>query len=83
MKRGSIRITLILGVITITGISIVQFFFLRQAVNREELRLDQSIQIALTQVSYHLAKYNEVEPSNENPVVRLRPDYYGRRQKRH
>jgi len=76
MKRSAIRLTLILGVITIIGVSVVQIFFLRQALNQEEMHLDQRIQIALTQVSDQLARYNDAEPAYENPIVRIRPDYY-------
>ena len=76
MKQSAIRWTLILGVITIIGVSVVQFFFLRQALNQEDKRLDQTIQIALNGVSEQLARYNDADLPYENPVVRLRPDYY-------
>lgn len=76
MKQSAIRWTLILGVITIIGVSVVQFFFLRQALNQEDKRLDQTIQIALNGVSEQLARYNDADLPFENPVVRLRPDYY-------
>jgi two-component system phosphate regulon sensor histidine kinase PhoR len=76
MNRNIIRLTLILGVLTIIGVSVVQVFFLSQAVSREENRIDQSIQIALSSVSEQLARYNNADLPNENPVVKIRPDYY-------
>jgi len=44
--------------------------------NQEDKRLDQSIQIALKSVSEQLARYNDADLPYENPVVRVRPDYY-------
>ena len=76
MKRSAIRLTLIFGVITIIGVAIVQVFFLKQALDQENERLDQTIQIALSNVSDQLAIYIDADLPNENPVVRIRPDYY-------
>ena len=76
MKRSAIRLTLVLGVITIVGVTIVQFFFLRQALNQEDNKLDHSIQIALSSVSDQLARYNNADLLYENPVVKIRDDYY-------
>ena len=76
MNRSAIRLTLIFGVITIIGVAIVQVFFLKQALDQENKRLDQTIQIALSNVSDQLAIYIDADLPNENPVVRVRPDYY-------
>ncbi len=76
MKRSAIRLTLIFGVITIIGVAIVQVIFLKQALDQENKRLDQTIQIALSNVSDHLAIYVDADLPSENPVVRVRSDYY-------
>lgn len=76
MNRNAIRIVLLLGILSITGIISVQFYFIRKAFNQEDRQLDQSITIALGEVATQMARYNRVELPRENPVYRYSSNYY-------
>jgi two-component system phosphate regulon sensor histidine kinase PhoR len=76
MNRTAIRIVLILGILAITGIISVQFYFVRQALDEENRQINQTITIALAQVAEDLAKYNDAELPRQNPVFHHSPDYY-------
>jgi two-component system phosphate regulon sensor histidine kinase PhoR len=76
MNRTAIRIVLILGILAITGIISVQFYFVRQVMNQENRQLNQTITIALSSVAEDLATYNDAELPRQNPVFHHSPDYY-------
>jgi two-component system, OmpR family, phosphate regulon sensor histidine kinase PhoR len=76
MNRTAIRIVLILGILAITGIISVQFYFVRQAMNQEARQINQTITIALASVAEDLARYNDAELPRQNPVFHHSPDYY-------
>jgi two-component system, OmpR family, phosphate regulon sensor histidine kinase PhoR len=76
MNRTAIRIVLILGILAITGIISVQFYFVRQAMDQENRQLNQTITIALSSVAEDLARYNNAELPRQNPVFHHSPDYY-------
>ncbi|MFA6127304.1 MAG: HAMP domain-containing sensor histidine kinase [Bacteroidales bacterium] len=76
MNRTAIRIVLILGILAITGIISVQFYFIRQAINQENRQLNQTITIALTSVAEDLAHFNDAELPRQSPVFHHSPDYY-------
>ncbi|MBT5425733.1 MAG: HAMP domain-containing histidine kinase [Bacteroidetes bacterium] len=76
MNRMAFRFSLILGFIAVILIIVVQVYFMQTAFNQEERRVNQSIQIALRNVAEQLALFNQSDLPYENPVQRLRPDYY-------
>jgi len=76
MNRTAIRIVLVLGFLAIAGIISVQFYFVKQAMDKESLQLNQTITIALTSVAQDLAKYNDAELPRQSPVFHHSPDYY-------
>jgi len=76
MNRTAIRAVLILGILAITGIISVQFYFVKQAMNQEKRQMNQTITIALTSVAEDLARYNDAELPRQNPVFHHSPDYY-------
>lgn len=76
MNRTAIRIVLILGILAITGIISVQFYFIRQAVDQESRQVNQTINIALASVAEDLSRYNDAELPRQNPVFHHSPDYY-------
>ncbi len=67
---------LILGILAIAGIISVQFYFVKQAMDKESRQINQTITIALASVAQDLAKYNDAELPRQNPVFRHSPDYY-------
>ena len=76
MKRNTIRITIILGLISITGIIIFQVYLLRKNFSLKERELNQSIQIALTSVAEILSEYNNTVLPYENVVYQYSSNYY-------
>lgn len=76
MNRLSIRISLIMGVLTVILVTAVQIYFVHAAFNREDRQLDQQIQMALRTVSEQMSAYNDADEPFSNPVKRLQPDYY-------
>jgi two-component system phosphate regulon sensor histidine kinase PhoR len=76
MNRTAIRVVLILGILSITGIIGVQFYFVRQAMNQENRQMNQTITIALSSVAEDLARYNDAELPRQNPVFHHSTDYY-------
>lgn len=76
MNRTAIRIVLVLGILAIAGIISVQFYFVKQAMDKESRQLNQTITIALASVAEDLARYNDAELPRQNPVFHHSPDYY-------
>jgi two-component system, OmpR family, phosphate regulon sensor histidine kinase PhoR len=76
MNRTAIRIVLVLGILAITGIISVQFYFVRQAMDQEARQINQTITIALATVAEDLARYNDAELPRQNPVFHHSRDYY-------
>lgn len=76
MKRNTIRLTIILGIISIIGIVIVQVYLLQKNFSLKERQLNQSIQIALRNVAEILAEYNNTVLPYENVVYQYSSNYY-------
>ena len=76
MNRLAIRISLILGLVTVVLITSVQVYFVHTAFHHEDRQLDQKVQIALKAVSDQMSAYNQADETFTNPVKRLKPDYY-------
>jgi two-component system phosphate regulon sensor histidine kinase PhoR len=76
MKRNTIRLTIILGIISITGIIIIQVYLLQKNFSIKERQLNQSIQIALRNVAVILSEYNNTTLPYDNVVYRYSSNYY-------
>ena len=76
MKQSSIRLIIILGTIAIIGIIVIQIYWIKRAWDTNEKQLDESIYIALQNVSQAMFKYNNIEPPAENPINQLSSNYY-------
>jgi two-component system phosphate regulon sensor histidine kinase PhoR len=76
MKRNTIRLTIILGIISITGIILVQVYLLQKNFSLKERQLNQSIQIALRNVAEILSEYNNSVLPYENVVYQYSSNYY-------
>ncbi len=76
VNRLAIRVSLILGMITVLLIVGVQVYFVHQAFNQEDRQLNQNIQVALRSVTEQMSKFNEANLPFDNPVQRLKSDYY-------
>lgn len=58
MARQSIRIILALTIITLIGVGIVQWFWLRKAFDTKAQSFNQSVHVALTSTAERILKYN-------------------------
>ncbi len=76
MKRNNIRFIVILGTFAITGIIIVQIYWLQKAWNTKEKQFNQTIFIALKSVAEKMSVYNQTLLPNENPVNQLSSNYF-------
>jgi two-component system phosphate regulon sensor histidine kinase PhoR len=71
-----IRIVVVLGTISLIGLIITQLYWIQKAFDIREKELDQSIQVALIEVSKDMAAYTGNVSPNPNPVVQLSSNYY-------
>jgi two-component system phosphate regulon sensor histidine kinase PhoR len=76
MKRNTLRLTIILGIISVIGIVIVQVCLFQKNFSIKERQLNQSIQIALRNVAEILSKYNNTVLPYENVVYQYSSNYY-------
>jgi two-component system phosphate regulon sensor histidine kinase PhoR len=76
MKRNTIRLTIILGIISITGIIVIQVYLLQKNFSIKERQLNQSIQIALRNVAVILSEYNNATMPYDNIVYQYSSNYY-------
>jgi two-component system phosphate regulon sensor histidine kinase PhoR len=76
MKRNTIRLTIITGIISIIGIIVVQVYLLQKNFSLKERQLNQSIQIALRNVAEILSEYNNSVLPYENVVYQYSSNYY-------
>ena len=76
MRRNAIKLTIILGIISITGIIGIQVYFLQKNLSLKERQLNKSIQIALRNVAEILSEYNNTALPYENVVYQYSSNYY-------
>lgn len=65
-----------LGLVAITGILVVQFFWTRQAFSNEGKKFSQTVHITLLHVVDRLYKLNDNEFPLKNPINKVSNDYY-------
>ena len=75
MKNTTVRLVVILGIFAITGIVVVQTYWMLRAWDLKEKQLDQSIQIALQNTAQKLAARKKVTLP-DNTVKQVSSDYY-------
>lgn len=71
-----IRIVVILGTISLIGLIITQIYWVQRAFDIREKELDQSIHVALIEVSQSMAHFSQNSSPNPNPVIQLSSDYF-------
>ena len=67
---------IVLGLLAITGILVVQFFWTKQAFNNEGKKFSQTVHITLLHVVDRLYKLNNNEFPLKNPINKISNDYY-------
>jgi len=76
MKRNQIRFIIMLGAFAITGIIIVQYYFLHSVWSIKEKQFNQTVNIALRQVAERMSEYNNTVMPHANPVKQLSANYF-------
>lgn len=76
MKRGVIRIVIILATVSILGITITQLYWLKKAFDLNEDQFNRDVNTALYNVASQLFEINKSTPSKINPIEQLSTNYY-------
>lgn len=76
MKNNQIRIAVILGTISIIGIIVFQFYWVRTSYNLIEQQFNRTVEIALYNVARKMVTFNGHQPPNENPVRQISSNYF-------
>ncbi|OFX85679.1 MAG: hypothetical protein A2W99_06140 [Bacteroidetes bacterium GWF2_33_16] len=76
MKRLVIRLFVLFGIISITGIIALQVYFFQVTFSTEQRKLNQKIQVALWDVVNKIYEFNKIKHVGLNPVYQYSPDYY-------
>ncbi|WP_317898340.1 sensor histidine kinase [Aurantibacillus circumpalustris] len=76
MKLNKLNSVIALGLVAITGILVVQFFWTKQAFNNEGKKFSQTVHITLLQVVDRLYKLSDNEFPLKNPINKVANDYY-------
>ncbi|WP_460474056.1 sensor histidine kinase [Emticicia fontis] len=75
MNRNTIRLLIILGTLSITGIIAVQAYWVKRAFDLKEQQFRQTVMISLRNVANKISSLYKLS-SIENPVSQLSSDYY-------
>jgi two-component system, OmpR family, phosphate regulon sensor histidine kinase PhoR len=76
MKNNQIRIAVILGSISIIGIIVFQWYWVKTSYNLVEQQFNRTVEIALYNVARKMVTFNGHEPPNENPVRQISSNYF-------
>lgn len=76
MKQNNIRLIIILGALAISGIIIIQIYWMQKAWNTNEKQFNQQIHIVLQDVVNRIFKYNKIDPPAEYPVNQISTNYF-------
>lgn len=76
MKRETLRYVLILAIISLAGIITIQTYWFSKAFDLREKQFNQTVTIALRNVSDQMQVYNNRPIPQVNPVEQLSSNYY-------
>jgi two-component system phosphate regulon sensor histidine kinase PhoR len=76
MKNQTIRMIVILAVVSIIGISITQFIWFRKAFDLRERQFNYNVNIALKNVGEDITRFNQSPPLQINPVNQVSGNYF-------
>ncbi len=76
MKRRTLRIFVILALLSIIGIVVTQLFWFKKAYENNVQEFDQNCNIALKEVVKDILKFNNRTNFPIDPVVKLKDNYY-------
>jgi two-component system phosphate regulon sensor histidine kinase PhoR len=76
VKRKTYRYVLILAIFSLAGIISIQIYWFSKAFDLREKQFNQSVTIALRNVSDQMLSYNNLPIPQINPVEQLSSNYY-------
>ena len=76
MKRETLRYLLIFALFSLAGIFSIQIYWFSKAFDEREKQFNQSVSIALRNVSDQMLEYNNLPIPQINPVEQLSSNYY-------
>jgi two-component system phosphate regulon sensor histidine kinase PhoR len=76
MTGGSIKTIIILGALSIAGITVVQTYWVMQAFNLKEQEFNHKVSTALNEVNTALCTINNEIPYGQNPIKRITPKFF-------
>lgn len=76
MKLNKVKVIVLAGIAAFIGIIAIQVYWLRQAVDFEEKKFSQNIQVSLLEVANEINNYYGYTASHVNPVEKISKDYY-------
>jgi two-component system phosphate regulon sensor histidine kinase PhoR len=76
VKRETLRYVLILATFSLAGIITIQIYWFSRAFDLREKQFNQSVTIALRNVSDQMLEYNNLPIPQINPVEQLSSNYY-------
>lgn len=76
MKNRTIKIFVVLAIVSIVGIIVTQVFWFKQAFDKSEKDFNRSLYIALNQSLKGVLQFNNATNLPANPIVKLSSNYY-------
>ncbi len=76
MKRKAIRLVVILGAISIIGITVIQVFWVKRAFDLKETEFNHNVNIALKNVVESLCQYNGTDVPSTSVVDQVSSNYF-------
>lgn len=76
MKNTTIRLLVLIGVITVIGLGSVQFYLLNTAFNNRQTTFEHSVQVALFQVASRINNYDISQLPQKSPIIKQSSNYY-------
>lgn len=76
MKNATIRLVLVLALLSAAGITATQAFWVKRAYDLEEKEVNLKINNALRNVAFRISKFEETQIQVYDVVDRIQPNYY-------
>jgi two-component system, OmpR family, phosphate regulon sensor histidine kinase PhoR len=76
MKSNGIRLLIIFGIITLVGIIVFQVYWVKKTYDIKESHFNQTISVALFDVSVKIAEFNKSVLQGKKPVHQISSNYF-------
>lgn len=76
MNNARIRLVVILATLSIVGVAITQFYWVRKAFDLKEAEFDRTVNTALLNVAHTIFDINNTPPPANNPVEQISTNYF-------